>query len=422
MGTTPAARSLRVVTNAAEFSGVLAEGNAECLDVAADINGLSHTQLAPGQGLTSLSGAVLTFVPGDDGLELTSDNQVTNLSIITDPARRAIHNSASVQTLGRIELSDLSVTGCVRIIAEGQIRAGHVIARGIDIVAADARGFEERPAGYGVEVVPGVFTVWNRQADAAIAISAELVGISAGRVGRPVRGGGVFVAGAGETGGRLMVSMLETGEIHSDGGIPPDTADRISGGVFTVSGAVVDVVRNAGSVTTYGLNDMVLDNWGAVDVWTAEAKITSHGASGIGFVNFGTINRLRVLAPIETHGEGARGFNVYAGTVDDAEFERVVTHGNGAVGVQISQPVGRIVVKRGIETNGGVGNSLVKGVVKRLPAIALSIKPGGSARSIEVAGGVVARGESVAPVEVHGSVGMLIVTEGMTAGGGFEGI
>ena len=127
---------------------------------------------------------------------------------------------------------------------------------------------------------------------------------------------------------------------------------------------------------------MVLDNWGVVDRWISEGKITSHGPSGIGFVNFGAINLLQVKATIETFGQGARGFNVYSGTVRTAEFERVVTHGDGAVGIQVSQPVGEIIVKRGIETHGGIGESLVKGVVTKLPATALSIKPGASVAQI----------------------------------------
>jgi hypothetical protein len=102
--------------------------------------------------------------------------------------------------------------------------------------------------------------------------------------------------------------------------------------------------------------------------------------SGIGFVNFGTVNQLPVNASIETFGQGARGFNVYTGTVQSAEFDRVVTHADGAVGIQISQPVGQITVRRGIETYGATGDSLVKGVVVRLPATALSVKTGGHAR------------------------------------------
>ena len=305
----------------------------------------------------------------------------------------------------------------MRLIAQDRVRRGHVEAHDIHIIAADARGFDERPAGFGVEVVPGVFTLWNRQADPAVTITADLTGLTVGLAGAPVHGGGVFVAGAGDAGGRLLITRLETGEVHSDGGIPPGTANRISGGVFTVSGAVVDQVRNRGPVTTYGPNDMVLDNWGVVDRWIAEAKVTSHGPSGIGFVNFGTLRTLQLLAPIETFGGGARGFNIYAGSLEEAEFDRVVTHGDGAVGVQISQPVGRIVVRRGIETHGGVGDSLVKGVVTRLAATALSVKPGGTACEISVSGGLVTHGVGVEVFELHGSIGAFSVQGRLEATG-----
>ena len=176
-------------------------------------------------------------------------------------------------------------------------------------------------------------------------------------------------------------------------------------------------------MTTYGPNDMVLDNWGTVDRWTAEASISSHGPSAIGFVNFGRINHLEVNAPIETFGRGARGFNVYAGEVRNAVFERIVTHADGAVGVQVSRPVERIQVRRGIETRGGVGESLVKGVLTRLPAIALSIKPGGSVEEIEVAGGLLTHGPQIPPLELHGRVGRLVVSGGLAPkGGGFDAI
>ena len=211
--------------------------------------------------------------------------------------------------------------------------------------------------------------------------------------------------------------------MYSDAGITPGTPDRISGGVFVVHGAFVDCVHNRGPVTTSGPNDMVLDNWGAVDRWIADGKITSYGPSGIGFVNFGTVDLLQVNATIETFGQGARGFNVYAGTVNSAAFERIVTHGDGAVGIQISQPVGRIVVRRGIETYGGKGDSLVKGVIVKLSAIALSIKPGGSALNVEIAGGLVTHGYGIDPTEIHGTIGTLQVTESCAAaGGGFEKI
>jgi hypothetical protein len=64
-----------------------------------------------------------------------------------------------------------------------------------------------------------------------------------------------------------------------------------------------------------------------------------------------------VNAPIETFGEGARGFNVYNRTVKLAKFDRVTTHAGGAIGIQFTQPIGRLVVHRGIETFGGEGVS-----------------------------------------------------------------
>jgi hypothetical protein len=175
-------------------------------------------------------------------------------------------------------------------------------------------------------------------------------------------------------------------------------------------------------VTTYGANDMVLDNWGTVEAWAAEDKITSFGPSGIGFVNFGVINRLEIQSEIETFGQGARGFNVYTGTVRQGVFDRIVTHGDGAVGIQISQPVGEIIVRRGIETYGGVGDSLVKGVVARLSATAFSVKLGGEVRKVAIAGGMVTHGGGVEPLELHGRVGALGIDGGLAAMGEGFGI
>jgi hypothetical protein len=114
---------------------------------------------------------------------------------------------------------------------------------------------------------------------------------------------------------------------------------------------------------------------------------------------------------------------VYTGTVGLAEFERVSTHADGAVGIQISQPIGRLVVHRGVETFGGTGDSLVKGVVIKLAAIALSVKPGGSAQAIEIDGGVTTHGAGVAPLELHGAIEALRIGGGFAAsGGGFDKI
>lgn len=414
----------KAATTVDELIALTKDTSVRWITVRGDLAKAPSVRLSPGQSLRGDGDRTrITFVDGTDGLQLSSDNRVHNIHLRASPDKRAILNDTTMSSLGRIELRQVTTTGRVQILARDKVRTGHVDVLGLDIVAADARSESERPHGYGVYVIQGAFTLWNRQPDDNVTISADLLGLSCGRSGAPVFGSGVFVSGAGDKGGRLIVRRLETDAVYSDGNIAPGTPDQITGGVFTVYGAHVDVVRNHGPVMTYGVNDMVLDNWGAVDRWTAEGKITSYGPSGIGFVNFGTVNELRVNAPIETFGQGARGFNVYTGTVNLAEFDRVITHADGAVGIQISQPIGRLLVRRGIETFGGTGQSLVKGVVMTLSAIGLSIKPGGSAREIEINGGIKTNGPGISPIEQYGAIEMFRVTGGcIAAGGGFDKI
>jgi hypothetical protein len=398
------------------------DANLVSIVVDGEIVGAPPVRLLPGQSLRGADSlASIAFRPGVDGIQLTTNNRVDGLRFEVSPDRRAIFNDATLPTLGRMALSGVSTIGRVQILARDQVKAGLLEVDGLDVVAADARSELERPWDYGVHVLQGAFTLWNMQDDPAVCITADLAGISVGRNGDPVRGSGIFVSGAGNNRGRLLISRLETGAVYCDGGIIAGTPDCIAGGVFVVFGAFADNVHNRGPVTTYGANDMVLDNWGTVDRWASDQKITSYGPSGIGFVNFGTVNSLEVNAPIETFGQGARGFNVYAGTVKKAEFERIVTHADGAVGIQISQPVGVIKVRRGVETFGGSGKSLIKGVMTELLAIALSIKPGGRARAVDITGGAVTHGPGVPPFELQGAIEALHVSDGVAAAGsGFE--
>ncbi|WP_028219778.1 hypothetical protein [Paraburkholderia oxyphila] len=73
------------------------------------------------------------------------------------------------------------------------------------------------------------------------------------------------------------------------------------------------------------------------------------------------------------------------------------------------------IARRGIETWGGTGDSRVKGVVVRLAATALSIKPGGSARKIAVAelkDGAHVRGDTIAELGYGANpLDMLIYTD-----------
>jgi hypothetical protein len=398
------------ITTADELAAAARDPQIRRIIVSTKLNDVATFRLSAGQTLAGTLNAAVRFAEGQDGVQLSENNTVENLELMTVPEKRAVFNDTGVEDFGTLTLRNLRLTGSIMLLAADRVRAGHVDAHNIEIMSADACWYNVRPAGYGVEVIPGAFTLWNQQPDSSVTITADLTGLSAGQPRTPVRGSGIFVSGAGESGGKLIVQRLETGAVFSHGGIPQGTPDRISGGVFTVSGALVDIVRTCGPVTTYGPNDMVLDNWGVVDHWVSEGKITSHGPSGIGFVNFGSINLLQVKAPIETFGLGARGFNVYAGAVKGAEFDRIITHGDGAVGIQIGQPVGKITVSRGIETFGGTGDSLVKGVVTKLSAHALSIKAEGSIRELSISGGLMTHTKGTAPLELVGSVESLCIT------------
>jgi hypothetical protein len=406
----------RAVTTVEELVAATRDANVSEIVVKDELVNVPLVRLNPGQSLRGANQhGRLAFLTGSDGLQVSSDNRVQNLRLQVSPERRAIFNDTDFGDLGRIELRNVTTIGRVQLLGRSKVRGGNVEVDGLDIVFADARGEKERPQGYGVYVLQGAFTLWNMQPEDSSVISADITNISAGRSAAPVLGSGVFVSGAGDRGGRLAVRRLETNAVYSDGKIPAGTPDQITGGVFTVHGANVDLVRNRGEVVTYGVNDMVLDNWGIVDRWIAEEKITSYGPSGIGFVNFGSINELRVESAIETFGLGARGFNVYTGTVKLAEFDRIITHGDGAIGVQISQPIGRLVVRRGIEKFGGTGQSLVKGVITTLSAIGISVKPGGAANEITIEGGIRTHGHGISPIEQNGAVESLHLTGGTIA-------
>ncbi|MQS36728.1 hypothetical protein [Streptomyces katsurahamanus] len=392
----------------------------EGISVQGRLEGVPGFTLPPGATLVGVGeGATLVFEGGGDGVRLTRDNQVADLRLETAPAARAVHNDTSVDALGTLELRRVSTVGRVELLARDRVGSGHIRIDDLDIEAADARECLPRPQGYNVEVLQGAFTLYNQQPDSGVLITCQLSDIAVGRDGAPVRGGGVFVSGT-PGGGRVEGERLHTGPVFSDGGIPAGTPGRISGGVFVVYAAIREVV-NGGPVTTYGVNDMVLDLWGEVESWTAHAPITSHGPSGIGFVNFGTIRRLTVAAPIETFGLGARGFNIYDGTVDRAEFDRIVTHADAAVGIQISKPFGSLTVHRGIETHGAEGESLVKGELMRLAATALSLKPGSHALRIRIDGGITTHGPGVPAVEILGSVDELDINGPIRAQGGAAG-
>ena len=70
-------------------------------------------------------------------------------------------------------------------------------------------------------------------------------------------------------------------------------------------------------------------------------------------------------------------------------------------------------VRHGIETFGATGESLVKGVVTTPSAIGLSVKPGGSARRVNISGGATTHAPGTPPLELLGTIEALGVDGGV---------
>jgi hypothetical protein len=392
---------MTVVASTAELLDVLE--TADDIEVDGSLSGMPAITLRPG---TRLRGGTLRF--GAKGIRLTSDNQLEDMTVIVPNTEVAI--GSTVTDLGRTRLRDVRTRGQVLLTPS----RGHIEVDGLTVASADLRGREERPHGFGVDVLQGAFTLWNRSG--AAAVTATLTGISAGEASAPVRGSGVFVAGPVEA------DLLRTGPVYTDGGIEPGTPDLISGGVYVITGAHIQAVINDGPVTTQGANDMALGSWGTVGTWTARAPVTTHGPSGIGYVSFGTLGRLDVQAPVTTHGVGARGFNVYDGHLASARFQRIATYGDGAVGVQVSKDLPLLEIVDDITTAGGAGQSLVRGVQVRLRAIAVSVEAGGRIGRLAVGGSLRTEGDDVVTLEAAGTVDDLTAGEIVAHGVGSDAV
>lgn len=393
----------RTVATVQELAAAVADG---VRDIAIEgvIEGSPSITLPEGATLRGGShGAGLKFLA--KGVRLTKDNTLRSITIETTDYEVAIYNDTTIEDAGVLRFENVETIGQVYIVAEGAVKNIRVETEGLRVKTADVRGRAEQPHGYGVDVLQGGITFWNRQIDKGAKFTATLKDLSAGTEETPVRGSGIFLGGCADreghlVGGAFEADLVETGEVVIDGGIASGTPDKIAGGVFVVSGAKVIEVHNSGPVTTHGQNDMVLDNWGEVDRWIATADIRSTGSSGIGFVNFGDIHVIDIQAPIITEGKGARGFNLYDGSLHEALFDSIKTTGDGSIGIQISKPMNKIHVRGDVETTGGEGLSLVRGVQTTLKAIAMSVKPGGVIKSIEIGGALRTHGDDLTTFEV----------------------
>ncbi|MDO5026914.1 MAG: hypothetical protein Q4E50_03675 [Tissierellia bacterium] len=352
-------------------------------------------RLKEGQKLIGTNPDIFLSFIATDGIALSKDNELANLSIQTAANKRAVYINSNHEDLGELGLKDLTVTGMVQFLTRGKNKRTKINVDKLDIVSADARSYPERPMKYGVNVYQGAFTIYNFNPDPDSLIEADLRDISIGRDKAPVLGSGLFISGFNDEVGKVIVNHLVTGDIYSNGMIPSGQPNLITGALFIVYGALAKKIESRGVIKTYGTNDMVLDVWGQVEDWTSEKEIVSYGPSAIGFVNFGQVKNFRSHGEIKTFGLGARGFNQYDGTIEKAQFKSIKTLGDGSIGMQFSKPVGTIIIDEDIVTEGSMGQTLVKGVLKNLKADGISVLEGGLVKKMQVGGDIITKGDDV---------------------------
>ncbi len=272
---------------------------ATSIEVEGRITDLSSLKLPSGTHLRGAGrGAELHFREGQPGLMLSADHHVAGLRLVTDETQVALGLADDADDLGTLVISDIRTIGRVHLEAS-QARRGDLKLNDIHVEQADARLAAHRPGGFGVEVLLGGLTVYNSSKDRASQWTVEARNLSGGSKEQPLRGSGVFVFGGWfipvdadmsqapaptAEGGTIELTLLTTGEVHSDGGIPKGIGNLITGGVFVGSGVHARKVVNESTTTTYGPNDMVLDNWG---------KVEFLGREGLGHVLWKQRHRLR---------------------------------------------------------------------------------------------------------------------------------
>lgn len=361
-------------------------GGAGDIEVRGTLRDLPTIRLSRGQCLRAASPeARLQFAAGAEGIGLAGDNELTGLSIATDLERRAIYigstNAAAV--LGQIVLRDLVLEGQLQCMLAGHDRLRSLLLSRVTVTAADATGRSERPHGNGVSCLQGAVTVWNR-ATQDHELLLRIDGLEIGSPGAPVRGSGLFVAGAGAAGsGRVRADLVRMGAVYCDSGLSPSETQTICGGTFILPGAKVIRLLSHGAQTTFGPNAVSIDNWGEVTEWIVDGGVTTHGPNAVAVVNAGELGRLEFRDVIETFGDGARACAIY-GPAADLRFGGIRTHGSAAAGIHIVDRVGRLEVGELLDIQGRSGIGMVKGRMERLQADGVHIERGGHVATLVV--------------------------------------
>lgn len=139
------------VTNAVELEKALRAGETS-IELTNSIGMPSSIHLQKGQKLVASGDNVLLSFINGGGISLAGDNEISGLAIQTNTKDRAIWIDAVEEDLGTIRLNNLLVTGMVQLLMRAPSKTLEVAAENVDVIAADARSYSERPMKYGVNV------------------------------------------------------------------------------------------------------------------------------------------------------------------------------------------------------------------------------------------------------------------------------
>lgn len=387
-------------STARELIAAIASG-APLVCVHGRISGLPALTLAPGQALAGASvDAMLVFER--DGLGLTRGNSIRAIDLVSPSECRVIYLDGAGGDRGLLDLCDITCNGQLSFIFGDETAAASLNLENIAVAGADTRPHPETPRNTGERLLQGAITIWNRATHQTI-ITLRATRLDIGFADMPVKGSGVFIAGAGSgIGGVVIARDVEVNAVHIDTGVMNDSATA-AGGVFILADTSIDRLICTGSVVTHGANAIAIENCGRVGDWFIDGNAICHGPDAVSFLNAGQIGRLEVTGSIETFGNGGKACGIY-GPVKSLRAGAIRTHGDAAVGVQITGPLTRLEVRDGIVTTGEPGYEFSRAGLRESPAHAIHISADGSLGCL-VAGHIMASGSKALQLFNEGTFG-----------------
>ncbi|MEG1617017.1 MAG: hypothetical protein RR202_09700 [Bacteroidales bacterium] len=408
----------RIINNVEELVAATQDKTARYLILRNDLEDVPAIKMMPFQSLVGeFDGKTIRFRSGAEGFCLTKGNELKNLRIIADPDKRVIYQDQEVENISTHHLSRLNVTGQISFILNGKFNKGRIEAGFIHVEYASMMHLNERPNRFGVDMIPGAFTIWNQRDEMNIEVEVDITHFTCGTEEKPIKGTGLLLCGSQEKMGHVKATVVSCGHIYTKGEIGKGIADVVAAGVAVGYEVLVKNLSDYGRITCYGGNEMGIYNWGTVERWSVTDRIETHGPNGCGFINAGNVGKLTFTHEIETFGVGARGFYMFDGVLKDAHFERIVTHGDAASAIQFNRYIDRISISNGIEVFGNSLNVMFADTVVKASADAINVKYGGTVRMLKVTGDLIVHGNDARAIYNEAGIEKLLVSGKVLASG-----